>query len=193
MTVQESATVRDPVHMDPDGSWWFYNETWDGRYGPYPTPDEARTQLQSYIEWLNEKRPVPDTPEAAQSETDLAVAEYLRVREMKAKLAEEQKRAMKEVQDQLDKMDAWLLGRMQEMGVESFKAGGATVFFAKEMRAGIGDKGALMDYIRQTGEVEILQSRVSSTVLREWMDSHGGNTPPGVTASFERVIRVRKN
>uniref|UniRef100_A0A6M3M1Y3 Uncharacterized protein n=1 Tax=viral metagenome TaxID=1070528 RepID=A0A6M3M1Y3_9ZZZZ len=184
---------RDPVHMDPDGQWYFYNETWDGRYGPYPTPDEARAQMKGYIEWLNsQKPPQPEEPKP-QSEADIAVAEYLKLREMKAKLADEQKKAMKEIQDQLDKADAWLLGRMQEMGVESFKAGGATVFFASELRAGIGDKGALMDYIRQTGEVEILQSRVSSTVIREWMDRNGGHTPPGVSASFERVVRVRKS
>lgn len=184
---------RDPVHMDPDGSWWFYDETWTGRYGPYPTPDEARAKLQDYTAWLNSQQPQVAEERKPETELDMAVAEYIRLRDEKNALSNKHKAEMAEVTSQLDKADAFLLGKLQEMGVESFKAGGATVFFATELRAGIGDKGALMDYIRNTGEVEILQSRVSSTVLREWMDRNNGTTPPGVTASFERVVRVRKN
>lgn len=185
---------RDPVHMDPDGSWWFYDCTWAGRYGPYPTPDEARAKLQEYVAWLNAQEPQKAVDDRKpETELDMAVAEYIRLRDEKNALSNKHKAEMAEMTSQLDKADAFLLGKLQELGVESFKAGGATVFYATELRAGIGDKGALMDYIRNTGEVEILQSRVSSTVLREWMDRNNGTTPPGVTASFERVVRVRKN
>ncbi len=191
MTAQGNA--RDPVHMDPDGSWWFYNQAMDGRYGPYPTPEEARTQLQSYIAWLNTQAPEQVPAEAKESEADRAVAEYIRLRDMKGAIEARHKEELAEVRKQLEAADAWLLNHMQTMGVESFKAGGATVFFATEMRANIGDKGALMNHIRETGDVELLQSRVSTTVLKEWMERNNGLTPPGVAASFERTVRVRKS
>lgn len=191
MTTQVQS--RDPVHMDPDGQWYFYNEAWDGRYGPYPTPEVARSNLQSYIEWLNSQRPASQPKPEPDSEAERAVGEYLRLRDMKSQLEARHKEEAAEIRKQLDKADAWLLGHMQTMGVDSFRAAGATVFFASEMKASIGDKGALMDHIRKTGEAELLQSRVSTTVLREWMDAHNGTTPPGVAVSNERVIRVRKS
>lgn len=185
--------TRDPVHMDPDGSWWFYDETWAARFGPYASPEEARTNLTAYTEWLNSQAQPEKAAAPEQTELDLAVAEYIRIRDEKAAVANRHKQELAELTSQLDKADAYLLSKLQSMGVESFKAGGATVFYATELRASIGDKGALMNHIRATGEVEILQSRVSSTVLREWMDRNNGTTPPGVSASFERVVRVRKN
>jgi hypothetical protein len=184
---------NNPVHMDPDGSWWFYNETWDGRYGPYPTPEDANAKLQEYTAWLNsqveQKQPAT---EQAPSELELSAAEYIRLRELKAEIAARHKKELAEVESQLDTVDSFLLGKLQELGVDSVKAGGATVYFQTEMRANIADKGAFMDFIRERGQPELLQTRVSSTVLREFMEANGGHTPPGVTANFERVIRVRK-
>ena len=127
---------RDPVHMDPDGSWWFYDCTWAGRYGPYPTPDEARAKLQDYAAWLNSnQQPAAERP--VETELDMAVAEYMRLRDEKAATANRHKEELAAITDQLDKADAFLLGKLQELGVQSFKAGGATVFYATELRAGI--------------------------------------------------------
>lgn len=57
-------TGRDPVHyherkpettrlsgaaQDASG-WYFWDETWTDRHGPYSTEAEARTALQSYID-----------------------------------------------------------------------------------------------------------------------------------------------
>jgi len=44
--------VRDPVHQDADGSWYFYDETWSDTVGPYPTEKYARERLKDYGEYL---------------------------------------------------------------------------------------------------------------------------------------------
>lgn len=42
---------KDPVHQDPaDGKWYFYDETWSDRYGPYDSEAEARLRCQEYAE-----------------------------------------------------------------------------------------------------------------------------------------------
>lgn len=48
---QESFMNPDPVHCD-DKDWWFYDETFAHRYGPYGSEKEARNQLKIYIESL---------------------------------------------------------------------------------------------------------------------------------------------
>lgn len=189
----------DPVHMDPDGRWYFYDQPGTGRYGPFDSPELARTNLQGYVEWLHSeanKAAVASGQQAAPTsngEVEQAVIEYLSARDEKAAIAERHKTELADVNDRLKRLDAFLLGKLQELGVDSVSAAGASVHYVTELQAGIGDKGALMDYIRESGEAELLQTRVSSTVLKEWMAAHDGSTPPGVTARFERVVRVRKN
>lgn len=39
-----------PVHQDSDSLWYFWDETWAYRYGPYQSKDEADTALNKYCE-----------------------------------------------------------------------------------------------------------------------------------------------
>lgn len=45
----EAKTVSDPVHQE-GGEWYFYDETWAYRYGPYSSEKEARDKLKEYAE-----------------------------------------------------------------------------------------------------------------------------------------------
>lgn len=192
-------TQHDPVHMDPDGSWWFYTETWDARFGPYPHQEAARQKLGEYMAWLNQNAAAEADKQVQQAvaqqpatEADIAVGEYLRLRDMKSEITERHKAELAEINSQLETSENWLLAELQRMGVDSFKVAHGTVYTQARLFASVGDKDALMNHIRETGEVELLQSRVSSDVLKQWMAGHGGHCPPGVKASYERVIGVRR-
>lgn len=56
----DEAWNRDCVHQDEHG-FWFWDETWTVRYGPWATEAEARTQLEGYVKYLDEgPSAVPD-------------------------------------------------------------------------------------------------------------------------------------
>lgn len=180
--------TKDPVHMDPDGSFWFYNAERTGRYGPYLDDATARAKLVEYLAWLDSQA----QPAAEPTATEKLVAEYLALRDLKAETTQRHKDELKQTEDQLEKLEAALLGTLQEMGVDSFKTGAGTVFTTKRLFASIADKAELSDYIRQTGQVELLQSRVSTEALKAFMDEHNGACPPGVKATHERTLSVRR-
>jgi hypothetical protein len=47
--------AQDPVHFDA-GSWWFYEEDWSHRQGPFATEAIARAALNAYAkEFLAER------------------------------------------------------------------------------------------------------------------------------------------
>lgn len=49
----------NPIHQDAEG-WWFWDETWADRHGPYPTARRAKNELSRYADWLdNGQTPVP--------------------------------------------------------------------------------------------------------------------------------------
>ena len=43
---------RDPVHSE-DGHWWFWDESWADRHGPFASEDEARRALSAYCDYLD--------------------------------------------------------------------------------------------------------------------------------------------
>ncbi len=45
---------QDPVHEE-NGVWYFYDETWGDRLGPYPTEALAREELRRYGIYLDGK------------------------------------------------------------------------------------------------------------------------------------------
>lgn len=187
-----STLAQDPVHMDPDGQWYFYNQAGDGRYGPWPTPEMARAKFGEFVAWCNSQRAPEPTAAPTQSQLEQAVSEYLAQRDLKSSIAARHKQELEEIEAQMAKSESFLQGALIDLGVDSFKVASGTVFTQPRLMASIGDKNALMEHIRKSGDVELLQSRVSTTVLKDWMDRNQGHCPPGVTASFERVVSVRR-
>lgn len=45
----------DPVHQDEEG-FWFWDETWVDRYGPYETEAVARDRLSEYVCYMSTQR-----------------------------------------------------------------------------------------------------------------------------------------
>ena len=42
----------DPVFQNFEG-WWFWNEVWVDRYGPFETEEECRLELEKYCKALD--------------------------------------------------------------------------------------------------------------------------------------------
>lgn len=85
----------------------------------------------------------------------------------------------------------WLLQHMQETGHDKFSAGGATVYTSMNQRTSIPDWNAFCDYIRETGQVDLLQKRISSTNLKELMKD-SPTPPPGVAVEEVVSVNIRK-
>lgn len=119
------------------------------------------------------------------------VDHYLQLRDYKDKLTKEFDEKIGNAKKQMESAENWLLNKMNTLGVTSLPVEGATALTSVRFMPSIGDKAALMDYIRQSGDVELLQSRVSSTAVKEYRD-RTGDLPPGVHAVEERVVSVRR-
>jgi len=44
--------AEDPVHEE-NGEWYFWNETWADRHGPFENEEAARKALAKYCEYLD--------------------------------------------------------------------------------------------------------------------------------------------
>jgi hypothetical protein len=41
----------NPVFQDENGKWWFHNETWSDKYGPYETKEAVAKALYTYCKY----------------------------------------------------------------------------------------------------------------------------------------------
>lgn len=46
-TITKDTLILDPVHQFED-KWWFWDQTWANREGPYETEQDARNMLLEY-------------------------------------------------------------------------------------------------------------------------------------------------
>lgn len=181
----------DPVHMDPDGQWYFFTPDLASRYGPYPDNTTAYAQVNSFIAYLDGQAPAPKANEG-EALCNQMVAEYMMLRTDLEAMVDRHKAEAAPLKEQLEKAEGAIQAYLNANGMDGFKANGATVYTEKVMRANIGDKSALNQFIMESGDVELLQTRLSTTVLKEWMAGHDGQVPPGVQVQYERAVRVRK-
>ena len=45
--------AMDPIHQNEFGNWYFYDEIWVDRIGPFKDESTARAALKDYFEYLN--------------------------------------------------------------------------------------------------------------------------------------------
>lgn len=119
------------------------------------------------------------------------VDKMLQLREARSQLKKQfdaEDRRLKEMQE---RGEAWLLTHMQQTGHKSFKVEGATVFTKAVNRYSFGDWTGFADWLKRTGEVELLQHRVSSTNMETYVKEHG-EIPPGIKQDSVLSVNIRK-
>lgn len=123
---------------------------------------------------------------------DQVVARYIATRDRIAEIKAAADTQIDELKVQLDRAEGWLLQHLQTAGAKNIKCAAGTVYTEESLKASIGDWGALKTHIIKTGEVDLLEHRVSRVAVKEFMESSNGQLPPGVATRVERAVRVRR-
>lgn len=122
------------------------------------------------------------------------VERMVQIRDRRAQLKKEFEEQDKKLREAYERGEAWLLKHMQENGHKSIKVEGEgtyTVFTKVQKRYSFGDWGGFVDWVKQTGEVDLLQHRVSSTNVDAYVKEHG-ELPPGIKQDPVVKVNIRK-
>lgn len=120
------------------------------------------------------------------------ISVMLELRDQRAQLKKEYEEKDRVLRKKYERGENWLLQHMQETGHEKFTAGGATVYTSMNTRTSIPDWNAFCDYVRETGQVDLLQKRLSSTNLKELMKDNP-TPPPGVAVEEVVSVNIRRS
>ena len=126
------------------------------------------------------------------TDTNAIVQHYLVLRDHKDKITAEYKAAVAEIDAQMKNAEMFLLNQLNESGLDRMGTAAGTVMVNVKTLPGFEDRAAFTEYVKLSGNIELLQARLSSTAVKDFMDAHGGQLPPGVKVTTERTVQIRR-
>lgn len=117
------------------------------------------------------------------------VGDYILLRDFKADVAARHKDEMEQITRRMKKIEERLRSGMEAVGAESLRTESGLCHKSVKLSARVEDRDAYMQFVRETGAWEFLESKANKTAVEEYLDKHGV-LPPGVSVFRIESIRV---
>lgn len=119
------------------------------------------------------------------------VEAYIKLRDKKEAAQEEFKKSLESTNQVMDMLEALLLQKLNDMGVDSLTAKGVgTVYRNSKDTATVEDKQAFREYLEETNDLTVLDLKANKTVARDRANS--GTPIPGVKFSSTVTVGIRR-
>ena len=90
-----------------------------------------------------------------------------------------------------EKIEAIILARYAEQGIESARTAHGTAYKTKVGYASVADKDTFFDWVMENKATEFLESRANKTAVQQFINEHQ-DLPPGINWREEIHIRVNR-
>lgn len=118
-------------------------------------------------------------------------AKYVELRDRKAAIKAKADMDIKPIQELMDAIEEALGVIMNESEATSMRTDHGTIIRSVKTRYDMVDRGVFLDFVRTSGKVELLESRVSQASVKESLDA-GEALPAGLMPRSEYAITVRR-
>lgn len=122
---------------------------------------------------------------------DLAAERFVDVKRQLEELDAEYKAKKAPLVEKLNMLESWFTAKAAEDGLDTIKTPHGTVFWTVLASASVADRAAFFDYVRASGNFDLLEARANKTVVKDFVALHGG-APPGVNYSTVKNLNFRK-
>ena len=117
---------------------------------------------------------------------------YIKIRDARAALKKDWAAEDEKLKGKLEKIEAELLKFLNETNQTSSKTDAGVVYRQEEITPTGADWNAFYDWVKDNDAFDALERRIKKTFVKEYMETHDGGIPPGVSVYRENVIRVRR-
>jgi hypothetical protein len=123
---------------------------------------------------------------------DQVITGVISLRDKIDEIKKRHKEELAPLNQSMEKLEAYLQLQLTNLGTTSFAAKGiGTAYLQNVVGVTVEDWDATLAWIRSNEFWELLERRVSKTVVQEYMESKG-EVPPGVNVRSETEVRVRR-
>lgn len=89
-------------------------------------------------------------------------------------------------------LKALMLDLLNKTGATSIKTDHGTAIRSEKLKPSAADWGAIWEWMKEHDAPDLLERRLKTTFIREYMDEHEGAIPPGINVHREYEISVRR-
>lgn len=118
---------------------------------------------------------------------------YVRMRDARDQLRKEYQDDDNALQEKMGKLEAAMLAFLNESKTDSFKTKNGTVYKQMDVIPTGSDWNAFYHWVARNDAFDALERRIKKTFVKEYMDTHDGTPPPGVSVLREYKVRVRRS
>lgn len=116
---------------------------------------------------------------------------YVKLRDQRAEIKKAYETEDALLKAKMRRLEIWSLEKLDEIGSNSMATDFGTIFISTRDRAGCADWGSFYPWITEEGRVDMLEKRVSTKPIVEYLEEKG-ELPPGINIQRERTIIVRR-
>lgn len=120
------------------------------------------------------------------------VEQYIKLRDYKTKAKKAFDDSMKRINEAVDKLDAEILGALQEQGLKNVRTEAGTAYINTMSSATVKDRPAFEKWAQATGNTGAMDIRANKAAIRELLNE-GETEVPGVAYSEHLTIGVRRS
>lgn len=122
---------------------------------------------------------------------DKAIKRYVELRDEVAERRAAFNESIKELQEGMDRLEAFIKRNLEETGAESFKTEYGTAFKTYTDRVAVKSWDSMLEFIIGKKAWHFLKKDVAKKPVLEYLEEND-ILPPGVTYSKELVVQVRR-
>lgn len=122
---------------------------------------------------------------------EAVINHYIKLRDQKAEIKAECDARVSVVDQQMKKIEAYLLQQADAQGVTSFKTKSGTAFVTTVDMANVADWDAVLRFVKDNDAWDMLEKRVSKNAVRQYIEATKA-VPSGVNWATRLDINVRR-
>lgn len=127
----------------------------------------------------------------ANPNVETVISEFVKLRDKRAAMKRLYEEKDFKLKTAMEKIEGWLLNKLNKEEMESFKTAAGTAYTAIETKMSCADWPGFWQFVQQNGRADMLEKRVSISVIKQF-EEETGNLPPYINKTEERVVRVRR-
>jgi len=122
---------------------------------------------------------------------DKVIDAVVALRDKRSALAAKYKEKDGALKEKLEKLNTWLLAKMQEDGASQLGSEAGTAYVQTKMKASAADWESVWGYVQETGRFDVLEKRLSAKTIQA-IHEEEGVLVPGVNIFQEQSVTVRR-
>lgn len=117
---------------------------------------------------------------------------FLNIRDARSALRKQFDDSDAEMKKAQERLEAAMLDHLNKHGMESVRTESGTFYRQEDIKPSGSDWESFYAWVKQHDAWDALERRIKKTFIAEYMETHQGQLPPGVSVHREFVVRVRK-